>query len=57
MDGVQTKACIFAALILAAYITHQVTVGGNGAILAGVVGTLAAIGGYTVAAVKLKKQV
>lgn len=40
------KACVFALIVLGAYVVHQITVGGDGVILASVVGTICAIGGY-----------
>jgi len=56
MNGVEQKACIFGGLVVIVYLVHQLTNGGDGVVLAGVVGTLAAIGGYTVAVAKLKAQ-
>lgn len=44
-----TKACIFGAFIIAVYAIHQLSVGGDGVVLAGVVGSLGAVGGYTIA--------
>ena len=46
MDGKAEKACIFAALLVCVYAIHQVTVGGDGIVVAGVIGALCAIGGY-----------
>lgn len=46
------KACVFGVLVLAVYIVHQVTVGGDGAILAGVLGALGTVGGYVLGRVK-----
>ena len=46
MDGKETKACVFAALIVAVYGIHQVTVGGDGIIVATIIGAIAGIGGY-----------
>ena len=46
MDGKAEKACIFAALLVSVYAIHQLTVGGDGVVLTGVVGALCAIGGY-----------
>ena len=56
MNGAEQKACIFGALIALVYAIHQLTVGGDGALIAGVVGAIAAMGGYTVAVAKLKKE-
>jgi len=55
MNGVEQKACIFGGLVVIVYLVHQLTVGTDGVVLAGVVGALAAIGGYTVAVAKMKK--
>jgi len=57
MNGVEQKACIFGTLVVAVYAIHQLTVGTDGVVLAGVVGALAAIGGYTIATARLKQQV
>ena len=40
------QACVFGVLIVATYITHQLTVGGDGIIFASVCTAIAAIGGY-----------
>jgi len=40
------KACAFGMMVVTVYGIHQVSVGGDGIVLASVVGALAAIGGY-----------
>ncbi len=55
MNSTETKACIFGGLLVTVYAIHQATVGGDGAVLAGVAAAIAAIGGYTVAAAKMKR--
>lgn len=56
MDDVQEKACVFGGLIVVVYTVHQLTAGADGVILAAVVAAIAAIGGYTIAVAKLKKE-
>jgi len=46
MNGKEMKACIFAGFLVIVYAIHQITVGGDGIIMASVVGAIAAIGGY-----------
>ena len=57
MNGAEQKACIFAALVVAVYGIHQVTVGGDGAIFGTVLLTLGSVGGYVIASAKLKPKV
>ena len=50
MDGKAEKACVFGTLIVITYAIHQLTVGGDGILVASVLATLAGIGGYVVGA-------
>ena len=46
------KACVFGSFIVVVYAIHQVTVGGDGVIVAGVLAALAGAGGYVLGRVK-----
>jgi len=46
------KACIFGGLIVAVYVVHQVTVGGDGVVVAAVLAALAGAGGYVLGRVR-----
>ena len=46
MDDATIQAMFFGALIVAVYGIHQVTVGGDGVVVASVIGAICAIGGY-----------
>lgn len=48
MDDASIQAMVFGILIVAVYGIHQVTVGGDGVIVASVMTALGTIGGYTV---------
>lgn len=48
MDDASIKSMVFGVLIVAVYGIHQVTVGGDGIVVAGVMTALGAAGGFAI---------
>ena len=44
----EVKACVFGSFIVVVYSVHQVTVGGDGVVVAGVLAALAGVGGFVI---------